>query len=179
VELVSFRANDFPPEFAKGYGECLLMDTALSKSSLLAESPYFAKLTGRHLLRNMTRVVAKTKGDYELLCDLRDHGIYEALRLPHSGRHFDTRFFVASRALYDEVFRYHYRQHEQHGYSIEGKFYTLAKSVESRAGVVLRFPVEPIYGGLSGHGKDYDSWSEQAKRLIRGTVRRCAPMLRI
>jgi hypothetical protein len=179
LEFVSFQANDFPGVYAKGYGEALLIDRALGQSTLLATTPYFAKMTGRHCLRNLTDIVEKTTPGFDLLCDLRDHGIYEMIGSSRCGRHFDTRFFVASRALYDRHFRKAYESHRSGGYSIEGEFYRITKRIEHSERVVCRFPVEPIYSGLSGHGKSYDSLPERSKRLVRSLTRRAMPGLRI
>jgi hypothetical protein len=171
VETCSVDGNRFLPEYAKGYGEAQLIDAAFSKSSLIGSRKYVAKMTGRHILRNITDVVTHARSPYSMLCDLRDHSLYDLTTLPGCGHHFDTRFFVACKDLYNEHYRRHYVNHSGGGYSIEGEFYTITKALERKERISCRFPVEPVYGGMSGDGKNYDGRREKTKRTLRRLIR--------
>lgn len=182
VELLSVDGNDFPGDLGKGWGEGELLRRALDQSRLLKAAPRFAKMTGRHLLFNLAEIVERTAAGYDMVCDLRDHGIYEALRLPATGRRFDSRFFICSRQFYERHYRdvhLHFRQPGVQGYYIESGFYATTKALEGHEHILCRFPIEPVYGGVAGHGKDYDSFGERLKRAVRGSTRIVAPWLRV
>jgi hypothetical protein len=180
VEILQLACNDFPGGLGKGYGEALLIDRALAASRLVGAASHVAKLTGRQRILNLTRLLEKTPRDLELLCDLRDHGWYERLRLPAAGRYCDTRFFVASRTFFDTHLRWLYREAPGDGeFNLEAAYYGAVKAAEPAPGVICRFPVEPRYRGRAGHWhKDYGSSRARAKQAVRGAVRRLLPRLR-
>jgi hypothetical protein len=180
-EFLSFECNDFPRHLGKGYGEFLLMDKAFDQSRLIAGAKFVGKLTGRNYLLNLSKILEKTSRPFEMLCDLRDHGIYEMLRIPYNGRHCDTRFLVFTPEFYRRNVYGRYREvDESVDKLVEYLFYRIAKDPANRSSVIRRLPVEPSYRGLAGHwNKDYGSRRERMKCLIRGTMRKVAPWLHI
>lgn len=180
VELVSLQANDFPGSFGKGYGEALLIDRALAVSEILHRVGYVAKLTGRQRLLNATTLLERVPAPVHFLCDLKDHGIYEVLRLPAAGRYCDTRFFAFQISFFDRFFRHLHHDHHQGELNLEAQYYERVKALEGTPGVVCRFPVEPEYRGRAGHwDKNYGSPGEQVKRHLRRVLRRLWPSLRV
>lgn len=191
VEVLSQACNDFPAIWGKGYGEMLLIDRALESSKLLAESPYFAKLTGRLRVLNMSDILLKTRGDYQMLCELRDHhffrntgipylSIFKKMGIPYQATHGETRFFVIAKELFNEHFRGRYEQWQVPEWSMEAFLYQQVKKLEPHGRIVCRFPVEPIYAGIAGStGKDYGGSKERIRRTVRGLLRRACPNLRV
>jgi hypothetical protein len=180
VEVIGYSGNDFSPALGKGWGEAELIRQSLLRSTLLQSTPMFAKMTGRHVLRNMAGLVERIGDTYEFACDLRDHGIYEALRMNRCGRHCDTRFFMADRVFYQTCFAGLHDSHRDGEFSLEGAYYRQVKTCMASSRVLCRFPIEPIYGGIAGHAaKNYDGLRERMKRSVRQSMRRFAPWLHI
>lgn len=180
VEFLQLHGNDFPGSLGKGYGEALLLDRAVAVSRLAGTVRHIAKLTGRQRILNLTRLLEKVPRDFELLCDLRDHRLYEKLRLPGAGQWCDTRFFVFTRAFFDAHLR---RLHEAPvigEFNLEAEYYRAIKALESEPEVICRFPCEPRYRGRAGHWhKDYGSLTSRAKQSLRAAARLLLPRLRL
>lgn len=180
LELVSLDNNSFPSEFGKGYGEAQLIDEALRRSRMLAQAPAFMKATGRILLRNISSLVQRIDPTSSGHFDVRDHDLYERLRLRASAHHADTRFFVVSQALFSAHFRHLHLAHGSGTFSIEANYLKAIRRAQSDGWSVRdRFAIEPVYGGTAGHGKNYDALPERTKRFVRGSLRRVWPSLKI
>jgi hypothetical protein len=180
VEFLQLSCNDFPGSYGKGYGEALLLDRALAASRLAATVRHVAKLTGRQRILNLTRLLERAPHDFELLCDLRDHGLYERFGLPAAGRYCDTRFFVFTLPFFDAHLRQLYRGPHSGEFNLEAAYYTAIKALEPRPGVICRFPVEPCYRGRAGHWhKDYGSLPSRGKQSLRAAARLLFPKLRL
>jgi hypothetical protein len=176
-EFVSLQCNDFPRHLGKSYGEMLLMEQSFDRSPMLRHASFIAKLTGRNYLMNLTRILQKTRRPFEMMCDLRDHGLYELLRLTWNGRHADTRFIVMTPRFFETRFRGAYQTlDESKGILIEDLFYKVAKDPANRDVVIRRLPIEPVYRGMAGHlHKDYGGWRERLKCRVRGMGRVIVP----
>jgi hypothetical protein len=181
LEFVSLNCNDFPREKGKSYGEMLLLDLGLRQSRLAATAPYIAKLTGRNYLTNVTRLLEQAHPPLALYCDVRDHRIYDMLRIPACGHHCDTRFFVMTLGFFDCFVRPRYAQlDDSKNYLVENLFFELSKMRDPAFPIIRRFTVEPAYSGIAGHlNKDYGSVGERIKRGIRAAARRIMPWLYI
>jgi hypothetical protein len=180
VEILQLRCNDFPGSLGKGYGEALLLDRALAASRLAATVRHVAKLTGRQRVLNMTRLLERVPRDFELLCDLRDHRLYELLRLPGAGNYCDTRFFVFTLPFFDAHLRRLHEAPVAGELNLEAAYYRAVKALERQPGVICRFPIEPRYRGRAGHWhKDYGSPVSRAKQSLRAAARRLLPRLRL
>lgn len=181
VEFISCSLNDFPRHLGKSYGELLMLDHGLSESKLVKRGRYFAKLTGRNRLLNITRLLERLETPFDFACDLRDHSIYERLGLRWAGRKGESRFFVMTVSYYDQFFRGRYREmSEQTGMYIEDLIYQCAKGPNPGQVVLRRFPVEPMFRGIAGHwGKDYGGPGERLKCSLRAALRRLTPWLHV
>ena len=179
VELLQLDCNNFPAHLGKGFGEALLIDRALEASRLVAEVRHVAKLTGRQRVLNLTQLLERSPHDFDFLCDLRDHGLYERFRVAAAGRWCDTRFFVFTLPFFDAHLRRKYQEPVDGEYNLEGSYYTRIKPLEGDPRVICRFPIEPRYSGRAGHwNKDYGSPRERAKHTLRAATRRLLPRLR-
>jgi len=184
LEFISLECNDFPRELGKSYGEMLMLDKVRQRSTLIAKSGYFAKITGRNYLLNADQIVLRARQPFGLLCDLRDHNIYDLLKINACGHHCDTRFLVFSKDFYDrELLGRHELMNESAGYPIERFFYELCKKPGIQHELRCRFDLEPEFRGLAGHYRsagqvrDYGSLRDSLKRRVRGAVRRIFPRL--
>jgi len=181
VEFLQLSCNDFPPSAGKGFGEALILDRALAASRLVPGVRRIAKMTGRQRVLNMTRLLERAPAGFELLCDLRDHGLFERFGIPAAGRYCDTRFFAFTLPFFDAHLRRLYLAPRPEGgeYNLEDSYYHAVKALENAPGVVCRFPLEARYRGPAGHWhKDYGSLRERIKQSIRAVGRHLFPDVR-
>ncbi|TAF10952.1 MAG: hypothetical protein EAZ77_02270 [Nostocales cyanobacterium] len=183
VEFISLNCNDFPRKFGKGYGESLLIEKGLEKSTLINTVTHFAKITGRIYLKNMTQILENAKVDYDCLCDYKDQG-WKIRRLwgeKNVNPHCDTRFLVFSQEFYHQNIKPLHQQHEEGCFYIETQLYQAIKSLEKQNNIISRFAVEPDFQGIAGHfgGKNYSSKKERAKFKIRTWTRKFIPSLHL
>lgn len=180
IEYLSLNINNFPREFGKGYGELNLISSALEQSELIKKAGYIAKVTGRLIVTNISQILESTSNPIDALCDLRDHPLYEWLKLPYCGRMCDTRLIIFTPAFFEKHLKHLISNHDQGGFSIEDKFYHAMKRVDDGTRVLCRFPIEAEYRGLAGHkNKNYSGNKEVLKRTIRSFCRKVFPWLRI
>ena len=165
--------------FGKGYGESMLIRDALAASDQLAHAPHVVKVTGRLRIANLSAIAENRGRPYRLLCDLRDHQVYRRLGLSWSGQHCETRMVGFAPALYQQHLAHLTDAWTDGEYSIEGRWYNVAKQLEDQPQIYLRFCREPHYIGVGGRGgKAYGQGVDRVKRLARATGRRLVPGFR-
>ena len=185
VEVLSFDCNNFPRERGKSYGELLLIEKTLERSSLAKRNKYIGKMTGRNLLMNLTPLLESIDSDFEFYCDIRDHNFYQLLGMADCGHHCDSRFFIFTNSFYDKYLKgSHAACSVGNGYLIEGLLFDLVKTTAPTEPIIKRFDIEPDFRGTAGHfirnkAKDYGGSREIIKRRIRSCSRRIAPWLHI
>ena len=152
-----------------------------ARSVTAKEVRYLAKITGRLFLINLTELLEAVRRPFDLMVDLRDHGLYEMLRLPYSGRHSDTRCMVMTPSFYDEALRGKYLTlNEETGRFVENLLYEVAKDPNYIGRTIRRFPIEPDFRGLAGHlNRNYGGRKEIFKRRMRGAMRVVIPWLHV
>jgi hypothetical protein len=183
VEFISLNCNNFPRNFGKGYGECLLIERGLAQSHLAKEVNYIGKITGRIYLRNLEQILHTIKQPFDCFCDYKDQGwmFRKMWGQKHVGPHCDTRFLIFSKSFYEEYIKCLHLNHQSGGFSIERQFYDSIKQAEAKEKIISRFAVEPEFDGVAGHfgGKNYSSKSEKAKFFIRSWSRTVLPWLHL
>jgi hypothetical protein len=191
VEFISLNCNEFPRKHGKGYGEFLMMDQAMERSQMARDSKAVLKLTGRAIVRNLDQILGRIRKRFDLLCDLRDHPIYDLLHIKAPGHWCDARLFGFTLPVYDRYLRGKYDQfiwQSDTPYLPENLLFETAKEMQRAVKpdgtneyvVVPRFPIEPAFVGSPAHWtKSYDSPRERAKRATRGALRFVAPWLYI
>lgn len=60
IEFITFSGNDFDKSKGKGYGEALIVDYGFTHSQLLKEAETIIKISGRHKVLNLSRLVKCT-----------------------------------------------------------------------------------------------------------------------
>jgi hypothetical protein len=183
IEFISLNCNDFPRKLGKGYGESLLIEKGLEKSSLINTVTHFAKITGRIYLKNMTQVLESIAEEYDCLCDYKDHGwkIKRLFGQKDASPYCDTRFMVFSQEFYHHQIKPLHQNHKEGCFYIETQFYQAIRKLEGTEKIISRFRVEPDFQGIAGHfgGKNYSSKTERTKFIIRSLSRQLVPMLHL
>jgi hypothetical protein len=179
VEFCSFSLNDYPREWGKSYGEMLLMDHAFAESRLISRSRYVAKVTGRIILKNLTKMLKTAPEPLDFYTDLRDHHLYDWLGVKATAQHGESRFFVLTPQFYESHFRGKYAlMKENGGMFMETFIFNTVKESMPQGKIFGRFRREPQYRGIAGHhGKSYSTPREWCKQSVRGVARRVVPWL--
>lgn len=179
VELISLDCNDYPRQLGKGYGELLLLENGLARSSLAREVTHIAKVTGRLRLMNLHAIVRGVADDTDLCCDKLYAGLYRRLRLM-AGRvcddvFCDSRFVLFSRAYFDARLKGAYHQlDDAQTYYLEHLLHDrVAEDTRNGWRVVPRFCAEPRYRGRSAtYDRPYHSAKYRAEHLLKAACRK-------
>jgi hypothetical protein len=67
VELISFRTEGYSPSRGRSFGELDILRTALNRSTLLAGSDVFAKVTGRVFIPNVDAIIRAVASDCDIV----------------------------------------------------------------------------------------------------------------
>lgn len=190
IEFISLDCNRHPEgrPFSIGYGESELMRRGIDASTLIKQTRYFGKITGRLRLLNMTRLLEASPREFQIYCDLQDHHVPVQLvntsrkwtAVKWQPRHYyqcDTRFFACTLSFYDRhLRRLHDRPTGDEAFWIEGAWFDTIKPMRSDPTVITRFPQQPHYSGMNGTiGFSYDSKKETLKRKFRSVNRALFP----
>jgi hypothetical protein len=192
VEFISLDTNLSYGNKGKGFGECLLIQEGLKQSELIKTVNYFAKITGRIRLVNLSNILATLPHDFDCVCDYKDQGykIKNLLLKTNNAPFCDTRFIVFNKNFYQENLETLHRDFAQRFpkkyFCIEVEYYQKIQSLETQNKIIKRFKIEPKFSGISGHsggvkygGKDYNSFRENFKYLARVICRKIIPWLHI
>lgn len=175
IEFLSTR-SDYPAEKGKGYGEFLMLDQGMAhlRALGLPGDTQVWKVTGRLIVKNMARMLAKAPKAFSLYADFR-HVPLVGAKLG-GNEWLELRLVAASLDGYDQYFRGHYGD----GYVIERAFFDrLFPLLKSRpAGVYPRFRTQPSLVGFSGYSnKSYASLEYRLKGWLRDFTRAFLPFV--
>jgi hypothetical protein len=75
LEILCFNGNNYPEEIGKGLGEMRCIEFGINNSSLIQESSFIFKITGRYKILNMGSFINfyKKHPDVELIADLTNN----------------------------------------------------------------------------------------------------------
>jgi hypothetical protein len=178
VEFVSFNGLNYPPINGRGYGEFLLIDEAMKRSSQLAAlgpSDIIWKLTGRYRVLNMPAMVASATKPFDLYLDLKDRSI-TGKRQAWS----DLRLFAFTKPGYARFLKDAYVDLNE-----STKHRPPAVSMRHRMTPFLgdatftpRFTREPLVDGIRGvDGQNYWALRNRWKYVVRSATRAWWPRL--
>jgi hypothetical protein len=167
IEFVSYRA-DTPPANNRLYLELNLISHALEASSFLKDpDAVIWKITGRYIIKNVSKIVAK--------CSARQKDLYINCRnLP--SRYTDFYFVGFRRPAFDVLFPDldAYRGREAGEFKLRQ---TLDQDLPG-VSVLPRFPAVPRVLGVRGwDGARYDSLRNLAKFQLRSAINFALPWL--
>jgi hypothetical protein len=173
IEVVSYNGLDYPPSYARGYGEFKMMDQGFKISRLLSElhkNDYFWKVTGRLRVYNIINIINTSPAGYNLLIDFKKYPFPMV----------DLRLYSCSRNGYEQLFngRYSEFREDQLGSSVEFYLYKKWEGCAEELSIVQRHRLQPKIGGVGGqHNEDYLSGQNLVKYWGRSMMRFIAPSL--
>lgn len=184
IEFISLDPALFDISKGKGYNELLLINEAVKKSEFIREAKAFVKVTGRYPIYNIRYFIDVSsdlirKNNVGLYIDIKDHKLYDFLRLHMCGHAADVRLFATTVLFYQENISDKYVQlNDYEGAMLEGVMYNLVKSLRNKYHIVCRFRREPYFGGIEGSNvkavtftKNQDSFIGKIKRLTGNFIR--------
>lgn len=134
MKFISLASEDFDISRGKGYNEMLLINKSAQESKFIGESGGFFKVTGRYPIYNLDYFVSTAskriydKG-YDMYCDIKDHKLYDWLRLGWNGHSFECRLFGVTTTYWNEQFAKHYVDcNDYEGRLMESIMFTAVKS---------------------------------------------------
>ncbi|EAZ79803.1 hypothetical protein [Algoriphagus machipongonensis] len=139
-EILQFESTS--SHLGKGHGEKQLMDYALANSTLLAQSEYLLKITGRYIVQNIQEFIGGLETDMKPV-------YINFLRDLTWG---DTRILLMSKAYYKEIFAPFCDQYldEKNNVILERVFARSVHHHMSKGGTFGFWPVYPSYLGFDG-----------------------------
>lgn len=185
VEFISVNPSLCDNSKGKGYNEMILISNAINQSAFIKESGCFLKVTGRYPIYNLQHFVQSAQNafdkGYDLYCDVKDHNLYDLLRLGWSGHSFECRLLACNITFYKNEFEPVTSEcNDYEGRLLEDVLFKAYK--KSTAEIVDRFKKEPHFGGLAGHqisavsfSQGNDSYKAKVKRFIGNSIRLLMP----
>lgn len=192
IEFISLSPEDFDVSRGKGYNDMLIINKVVEKSETIKHAGAFFKVTGRYPVYNMEYFLCKASKviyglDYDLYCDIKDHKLYDWLRLGWNGHSFECRMFGVKRnwyltemaPLYNDCYDFDTPTHKRCAMET-----VLFKKVKNGGGrFSTRFKREPHFGGLEGANnihafiftKNQDSAKGKLKRFVGNMIRTFTP----
>lgn len=138
-----FNSENVVSERGKGFGEGQIVEYALKRSELIAQSDSFMKCTGKIWCENYLSVLKNFNGQFAAdIC------------LPVDRRMVDTRFYIVGTNYYKNNFRaVHEGVNDKEGVYLEHMFFAMAEE-NMKLNFVTKFPLRVC--GMSGSsGKMY------------------------
>jgi hypothetical protein len=188
LEFISLDPMLFDINKGKGYNELLLINLAIEQSLFIQESKAFLKVTGRYPIYNIkyfmdyaSKLLLSKRKD--LYIDIKDHRLYDWLRLGWCGHAADVRLFASTVSFYQKNIANRYKElNDYSGHLSEGLLYNIVKPLIGKQNIVCRFRKEVHFGGLEGSNvkavsfsKEQDSFKGKLKRYIGNFIRKFLP----
>ena len=165
LTFISLDPDLFDISKGKGYNELLMMNLAIEESEIITRSGGFVKVTGRYPIYNLPYYIKEASDAFEngkvLYCDVKDHNIYDFLRLGWTGHSFYSVLYGVKNEYYFHNIGPKYKElNDYDNRLVEGMLYQLIVD-ESKSGrnwwrgeigdrIIARFKREPVCGGLQG-----------------------------
>lgn len=156
IEYISLDFTLFDQSKGKSYNELLMMQLAISASSIIQNARRFAKITGRFPLKNIDRVLYELfrRGGDKLnyFGDCKDHNIYERLGIPVNGHAGESRFYAMTLEFWKKYFEDCYNLlNDFDGKNIEGYLLQVKRKTVGRKDVIWRLRTQPHFSGKGAH----------------------------
>lgn len=176
IEFISLSPDEFDISKGKGYNELLLINKTIEQSALIKKAGCFFKVTGRYPIYNIRHFIDKADGfinrqNGDFYADIKDHKLYDWLRLGWNGHSFDCRLFGVKVCYYNKhIAPLYVKCNDYNGNLLEGVLFDFVK--HNKGKMSLRFDLEPHFGGLEGSNIAAVSFSKDQDSL-KGTIKRC------
>lgn len=189
VEWISVDPSGCDISRGKGYNEILLMSEAIRRSVAICEAGAFMKVTGRYPIYNLLRYIGEAeKFISEGGCyygDIKDHKVFDWL-FPNNTKKWNghaayTVLFATTVSFYREKLEHSYVECNDYTDDwIENVWFRILKPYRDQRDcrVQLRFPVEPVCGGLQGStaqtiafSQSNESMKARVARLVGNGIR--------
>ena len=162
VDFISFRGNDFPPEYGRAFGEATILDEVMRNERCLRYPPdtIYWKSTGRYKVTNLDRMMKTMPQGVQLYCDLRRRG---------EKRWADMRFMSWTRQGYEAFLAgiaQAIREDTRNFSPAEMALFDLleARFSTSPLRYARSFTIEPFIDGA--RAEDNRNWSLGRQRLV-------------
>ena len=192
VEFIALPPGDFDVSRGKGWNDFRLITEAIERSRFIKEAGAFLKVTGRYPIYNIERFMKEAerailRNGCAFYGDIKDHGLYELMHLPWTGRIGSSILFATTVERWrGEIAPRCDRLDDAKGYWAEHLVYDYLKEC-SKTGTpaVCRFGRELRCGGKKGStgsgawfAKENVSFKERVNRAIGNFVRIFMPWFR-
>ncbi|MCI9843863.1 hypothetical protein [Flavobacterium pectinovorum] len=94
VEYLTFDGNNYDKSLGKGYGEALIIEHALEKSTFLKNADYIIKITGRLQIKNIVKIIKSLKLNSSRLENIVFSNITWNMKFCYSNFFISNRFFL-------------------------------------------------------------------------------------
>ena len=170
VEFLSEGSNDFPRELGKGYGEFLMLDGALARSTIAAVSAsagsrFLVKMTGRLIVKNLHVILHNLPRNFDFAGDI-------SVATRDQPGTVDSRLMIFTPEFYRKYISGLYAEmNDTAGVYAEHALYNLLARTPGLR-VLTTLPRQPRWCGCSGSfGNRYDSLSQRLKYPIKALRR--------
>jgi hypothetical protein len=167
-EFIAFAGLDYPPAYGYGFGEFKLLDYGMAEARTVRESgpeSIIAKVTGRYIVKNLTRLLKEPSQQFDVLCDIRNR------RRPWA----DMRVMCWTRLGYEAVLKgVHVKLRDDiNRVPPEMVLSRHLLEAESRANIRTRFPFELHVQGVRGYdNRNWTGGTYLVKHYLRAIARR-------
>lgn len=139
LEMISFDGNAYDKSKGKGYGEALIIKYALENSTFLDNAPMVAKITGRHIYRNISRLL-KVCNSMDMVYTISSYG----------DEWMDSKLMITPTLFLKDYFLPSmFKLNDTKGYSFENLLYDSCLQWAATGYFYDEFPVLPQIEGVS------------------------------
>jgi len=187
VEFISIDPATCDQSRGKGYNEILLMNAAIEKSAAIREAGAFMKVTGRYPIYNLPRYLKEAEAFFakggKFYGDMKDHKVFDALfafsKNKWNGHAAYTVLFATTLEFYQDKLAGSFVDCNDYADQwVEVVWHRILSPYRKmrHSGVKLRFPVEPVCGGLQGsleHNLAFSQDNESSKAKMARFAGNC------
>lgn len=142
TEILQFNGQDFPRELGKGYGELLIIKYAIQHSTIIKDSDYIIKVSGRYFIKNIHKITSALSNDNDIyvMVDLRNYLTWA-----------DSRIFAFRKSfIFNYLLKFQDMLNDSKGFCLEHALARATLRAISDGHKWLPLPSKPIIIGHSG-----------------------------
>ena len=187
IEFISLHPDEFDISKGKGYNELLLINKTIELSEHISKAGAFFKVTGRYPIHNIAYLMRDASHKvydegYSFYCDIKDHKLYDWLRLGWCGHAFEARLWGGVKDFYKQYIAEKYVEcDDSKDRYVEGVLFDFIKQPHDEK-ISIRFKREPRFGGKEGSNiqvmsftADHRSLKSRLKMAVGDMIRTLTP----